>query len=63
MRAQAIVDLRTRQRTDAWALFALADLLQAKEEAECREAKNRLILERIRRINPVMVRNVEASQP
>lgn len=46
---------------DNWRLFALAALIEEKERAICEAATERAIIERIRMINPVMVKNVERS--
>lgn len=65
MRAQRqaanVQQLRPMRDLNAWALFALANAIEAKERAECREARLRQILDRVSRINPVMVRNVQRS--
>lgn len=46
---------------ERWAIFAVAAAVEAKELAECDGARNRLIIERLRKINGVMVKNVERS--
>jgi len=46
---------------DNWRLLGLAAALEAKELVECENARMRLVLERVRRINPTMMRNVEGS--
>lgn len=64
-RADSIIVLAPGNQSarDRMWIFTLAAALEARELAECAGARDRLILERLRRINPVMVRNVEASQP
>lgn len=67
MRASAktvsnVEQLRPMRDLNAWALFALANAIEARERAECEAARQRRILDRVRRINPIMVRNVEWSE-
>ena len=53
-----IAPLTARER---WAIFAVAAAVEAKELAENEAARKRLVIERLRKINGVMVRNVERS--
>lgn len=57
-----VQQLRPMRDLNAWALFALANAVEARELAECEAARQRRILDRVRRINPIMVRNVEWSE-
>lgn len=54
-----IIPFTTRER---WLIFAASAAIEAKELEECASARNRLIIERLRKINGVMVRNVEYSE-
>lgn len=56
------VQRMTRRHDPHWALFALAGALEQKVEAECEAARLRSIVNRVRKINPVMMRNVERSE-
>ena len=51
-----------RGKCPHWALFAVAAALEEKEISESEQARLRLIIERLRRINPVIVGNVESSE-
>lgn len=46
-----------------WSVLALAAAQEARELAECEQARLRQIIERFRAINPVMTRHIAGDPP
>jgi hypothetical protein len=49
-------------RQNSWALFAIAGALEREVVAQCEVARLRVQIERLRRINPIMVKNTTEAR-